>query len=60
MNLTAKENNFLNEKEEDIVFSTNFQERSFYWAPKREYEHRVRAQAKGDIRRSLAPLQGTH
>lgn len=47
MNLTARENNFLNEKEEDIAFLTNFQERSFHWAPKRKNERGARAHVEG-------------
>lgn len=54
MNLTAKENNFLNEKEEGIAYSANFLKESFYWAPRREDELWNAGPREGDLVSSRA------
>lgn len=48
MNLTAKENNFLNGKEEDIAISQTFKKEVFNCAPEREDERMMRGHVKGD------------
>lgn len=59
MNLTAKENNFLNGKEEDIAISQTFKKGVFNCAPEREEERLLRGHVEGDRASSRATATST-